>query len=126
MNSKIMIAATVAALSLTTAAFAGEGKGDPFPFHAQFAAPARTSAYPADTGSNAYPAPNQALSFPQTGEALLPSYGSEGAVQTANSLPANFEVGTVAYAQAQSVKRWFAQQDTNRRFAQMHQARPNG
>lgn len=39
---------------------------------------------------------------------VLPANGSEGAVQTAASLPSGFSDGTVAYAQAQSVARYLA------------------
>jgi hypothetical protein len=114
MKSKIMIAATIAALSLTTVAFA------------QTPSSSQAAGFPADVGSNAYPVPNPALSFAPLGMPILPVYGSEGAVQTANSLPSNFTVGTVAYAQGEHVKQWFAQQDTNRRVAQLRTGRPNG
>lgn len=39
---------------------------------------------------------------------VLPASGSEGAVQTAASLPIGASDGTVAYAQAQSVARYLA------------------
>lgn len=98
MNTKIIIAATVAALSLATTAFAGEGNGS----------------FSADVGSQHYPAEVQALSF--NGVPTLPENGQNGAVQTANSLPVGFENGTVNYTQAQSVQRWYAQA-ADRRFA---------
>ena len=116
MNSKIMIAVTVAALSLATTAFAaGEGGNDrlqaPSP---QFQAAA--TGWTADTGSQQYPAPNPALSV----------NGQNGPVQTANSLPLGFENGTGAYQYAQSVNQWFAQQ-ADHRFAQSQvAASPHG
>ena len=120
MNTKLIIIATVAALSLSTTAFAeGEGNGDPFPFRAQpqtayVALP--TSAATADVGSQQYPAANPALSFASNGAPILPENGSNGPVQTANSLPVGFEEGTVPYMQAQSINRWYAQQ-ADHRFA---------
>ena len=114
MNTKILIAATVAAMSLATTAFAeGEGAGNPFPYQ--------------KPGINAVTSPSAAnngvtASFDNT---TLPENGSEGPVQTANSLPRGFENGTVAYMEAQSVNRWFAQQ-ADHRFAQTHQIKTHG
>ena len=39
---------------------------------------------------------------------VLPPNGSEGILQTANSLPPGFMIGTPEYAYAQSVQRYFA------------------
>jgi hypothetical protein len=94
---KTLIAAAAMSL-LAGAAFAGEGNGDPFPF----AAPTR----PVQTGPLAYhgvPAYQNPYPFsvPNVGwntEAVLPTNGSQGVVQTANSLPAGFANGTTAYA----------------------------
>ena len=124
MNTKLIIIATVAALSLSTTAFAeGEGNGDPFPFRAQ-PQTAYVSAT-ADVGSQQYPAANPALSFASNGAAILPENGSNGPVQTANSLPAGFEQGTVAYMQAQSINRWYAQL-AQHRFATSARLAPRG
>jgi hypothetical protein len=38
---------------------------------------------------------------------VLPPNGSEGIVQTANSLPSGFMIGTPEYNYAQSVQRYF-------------------
>ena len=121
MNTKIMIAVTVAAFSLATTAFAaGEGGNDRLQAPApQFQAAA--SGWSADTGSQQYPAPNPALSVAPFGEPTLPENGQNGPVQTANSLPVGFENGTAAYQYAQSVNRFFAQQ-ADHRFAQSHPA----
>ncbi len=78
MNTKLAIALSVAALSLATTAFAGEGHGAP--------ALSQTHAI-----------------FDNT---TLPENGQNGPVQTANSLPRGFEQGTVTYAQAMSVRNW--------------------
>ena len=121
MNTKIIIAATVAALSLATTAFAQEGGRDnnvpSYNYSFSAAAPSR------DTGSQGYEPGNDRVHavFDNT---TLPAVGSEGAVQTANSLPKGFENGTVAFTQAQSVDRWFAQQ-ADHRFALRHAALPN-
>jgi hypothetical protein len=59
------------------------------------------------TGSETY----QGLtgpSVPVMSGQVLPSNGSEGAVQTANSLPPGFTLGTPEYNYAQSVQRYFA------------------
>ena len=125
MNTKLIIVATVAALSLSTTAFAeGEGNGDPFPFRAQ-PQTAYMNATTADVGSQQYPAANPALSFASNGAPILPENGSNGPVQTANSLPVGFEQGTVAYMQAQSINRWYAQQ-ADHRFATSGRYAPRG
>ena len=125
MNTKIVIAATVAALSLATTAFAGEGNGDPFPFRAP--ASSFSASSPArDTGSAQYQGYTLAQPSATFSNATLPENGQDGPVQTANSLPAGFANGTAAYMTAQSTDRWFAQQ-AEHRFAQAHTAsRPRG
>ncbi len=62
----------------------------------------------ADTGSNAYPnvVGRPGSDLPSLAGDVLPTNGSEGTVQTANSLPSHFEEGTVAYAQATRVHNW--------------------
>lgn len=132
---KFFLAAAVAASLGIAPAFAGEGNGDPFPFNAQSltAAPQRladtgSQAYPnvagrpgaslesavgglqqfADTGSQAYPNVSGRVGsdLPSLAGDVLPTNGSQGAVQTANSLPTRFEEGMVAYAQATRVHNW--------------------
>ena len=111
---KINLVAAVAALSLFTLAAQaeGEGNGDPFPFRAPASTFVANGSGPADTGSAAYPdltgRPAQVVTA--GGVAGVPMTGSESPVQTANSLPRGFVDGTVAYAQAQSERRWFADQ----------------
>lgn len=68
----------------------------------------------AASGSNeAYPTAFVGRSVPVVAGAglVLPAGGSEGAVQTAASLPGGFSDGTVAYAQAQSIARFFAERE---------------
>lgn len=107
---KTMILAAIVASSLGLApAMAGEGNGEPFPNYASATSYAtRTAPQVADTGSSAYPnvAGRPGSDLPRLAGDVLPSNGSEGAVQTANSLPAHFEEGTVAYAQATSIHNW--------------------
>ena len=109
---KLTLLAAAAALSIVTAAAhaESEGAGDPFAFSAPgitFAAP---RAY-ADTGSANYPDLRGRPSETATADHLdaAPAAGSEGSVQTANSLPRGFSDGTVAEAQARSVARFFAE-----------------
>ena len=124
MNTKLIIAATVAALSLATTAFAAEGNGDPFPFRAP-GVTNYTSNSP-DVGSAQLPS-YQGGVVTAWSQATLPENGQNGEVATANSLPAGAMDGTVAYAQGQRVQQYFAQQ-AEHRFAQqqLRQARPNG
>jgi hypothetical protein len=70
-----------------------------------FSAPASV-----DVGSNAYPEFAAIAAVPMTAGQVLPPNGSEGPVQTANSLPVGFAAGTPAYEYAQSVQRYFAGQ----------------
>jgi hypothetical protein len=70
-----------------------------------FSAPARV-----DVGSESYPSFPSGNAVPiVAGEVLQPN-GSEGIVQTANSLPPGFTTGTPVYEYAQSVQRYFAAQ----------------
>lgn len=106
-----LIRALLVASSLGLApALAAEGNGEPFPSHAgALAAPAALSVpRVADTGSAAYPdlAGRPGSDLPRLAGDVLPATGSEGPVQTANSLPRHFEEGTVAYAQASRVHSW--------------------
>ncbi len=111
MKSLLLAAATAIAFGLGLApTFAGEGLGEPFP-NTAISYTSQSTAAPqsfADTGSNAYPsvAGRPGSDLPSLAGDVLPTNGSQGAVQTANSLPAHFEEGTVAYAQATQVRNW--------------------
>ena len=102
MNTKIVIALSIAALSLATTAFA-EGEGSGQPGLAQ---------------SQAYFTQQPVVTFDNT---VLPSLSHSGAVQTANSLPRGFENGTVEFTQAQLLNRYEAQRSANR-YAQQQAA----
>ena len=108
---KMTILAAIAVLSFGLApAMAGEGNGEPF-FNNAGSITTRTgltAPQVADTGSAAYPnlAGRPGSDLPRLAGNVLPSNGSESAVQTANSLPARFEEGTVAYAQANRIHNW--------------------
>ena len=116
MRNTLFAAMAVLGLGIASAApaFAGEGNGEPFDnnqmvLSTQPVGSAYSYAYGArDVGSNQYPsaAGRAGSNVTALNNDVLPSNGSEGAVQTANSLPRNFETGTVAYAQAQSVHNW--------------------
>lgn len=111
MKTILLAAAAALSLAAATAAHAQEGAGDPFAFRAPGLTAVTPSTYAADTRSAAYPAstgrPSQVVAA--GGADLAPATGSEGVVQTANSLPRGFEAGTVTYAQAPSVRRYLAQ-----------------
>ena len=109
---KTILRVALAALSLVAAAHAGEGNGEPFPSSVPGLTTVSPRAYAADTGSAAFPdlAGRPSWMVAAGGVDVLPSNGSEGAVQTANSLPRGALDGTVAYAQAESVRRHLAQQ----------------
>ena len=105
--------AAMAALCLVmaAAAHAGEGNGEPFSLREPGLTTLVTArTYAADTGSDAYPDLSGRPSWVETAGGFdVPVTGSEGVVQTANSLPRGFEEGTVAYAQAQFVRRYLVQ-----------------
>jgi hypothetical protein len=99
----------VAALAFAVAGPAlAEGNLDPFPPATDgtlaFSRPATV-----DTGSDAYAAAS-GPAVAVTSGAVLPSNGSNGIVQSANSLPPSWADGTSAYAYAQSVNQYFAEQ----------------
>lgn len=97
----------LAAPALAPNAWAGEGNWEPFPFTS---APQVTSGAPvvADSGSEAFPSMTGNTVRFSSLAALLPSNGSDGAVQTAQSLPARADEGTVTYVQAQRVNQALA------------------
>ena len=121
----LLIAASVLTLS-AGAAFAGEGNGEPFPLSGgQPVADIPTNVIQM-TGQtpmmtkmppNSVPygrtamatAIRQYTNVPVTTGDVLPTTGSQAPLQTANSLPPNFEDDTVAYEQAESVQHYLAQ-----------------
>ena len=119
MKFALIAAVSLSVFGATTAAHAeGEGSGDPFPF----SAPGLVIVHPsvlADTDSAAYPnfssRPGQIVAEGQT----LPPNGSEGAVQTAASLPRGSLDGTTAVMQARSVDRYLAMAASGRTTAQL-------
>ena len=124
MNTKIIIAVTVAALSLATTAFAGEGQTrdqlvSPTPAYGAYAPSygAGASLPGVQTGSEQYQGYTPGQPVIAFNNATLPANGQNGPVQTANSLPRGFEDGTPTYMEAQSVNRWFAMQ-AQHHFAQ--------
>lgn len=97
------IAAAFLALTMG-AAYAGEGNGEPFPNTASSGSLVANQVL-SDTGSETPPHFGRGVIELTEGN-VLPTNGSESAVQTVNSLPRSFEMGTVAYAQTESVHRW--------------------
>jgi hypothetical protein len=140
----LLVAASVLALS-GTAAFA-EGNGEPFPFSGgqPMAYVPMTPAQQTGQTPKLTSMPPNSVSYgrrtmastlrdyaavPITSGNVLPTYGSQGGVQTANSLPPNAEVGTVPYEQAQSVQRYLAQHSPSRAvraYVQAPHANPGG
>ena len=91
--------------------------------------PAGSQTQFADTGSQAYPnvVGRAGSDLPSLAGDVLPTNGTQGIVQTANSLPAHFEEGTVAYAQARSVQKWMvAHNQRAAAFAAARQRIPGG
>jgi hypothetical protein len=125
MSTKIVLAAVTVAFSLATGpAFAeSEGNGAPYVFRADNQSTSGR-AFVADTGSAAYPSLSGNTTQPSSLAQLQPAFGSEAPVQTANSLPLNSGVGTVAYAQAQSLNRHFAAQTQRARVLEAGIAHP--
>ncbi len=113
--NRFIAAAALLSLGLMSAApaYAGEANNEPFnnnraTLSTTYAAPAYNASVPADVGSAQFPdtAGRPGTVLTRLDNTVLPVNGSEGAVETANSLPRGFETGTVAYAQAQSVQNW--------------------
>lgn len=109
---KTMLLAAVSAVVLTAAAAhaESEGAGDPFAFRA----PGTTVNLPADadTGSASYPnlTSRRSKLVAAGSPAEVSATGSEGAIQTANSLPRGFAEGMAAGIQNWSVRRAHAGQ----------------
>lgn len=104
MKSTLLVAVSVLSLAVGSAR-AGEGNGEPFRLVGAGDTVVANPFAP-DTGSETPLRFDVGPSVRVTAGDVLPTNGSEGVVQTANSLPRGFEAGTVAYAQAESVKRW--------------------
>ena len=106
---KLTLLAAVAILGLgLTPTFAAEGNGEPFANPVSIGTRLARPALTADTGSEQYPdvVGRPGANVSRLAGDVLPSNGSEGIVQTANSLPRGFEEGTVQYAQAKSMNAW--------------------
>jgi opacity protein-like surface antigen len=110
---KTMLLAAVSAVVLTAAAAhaESEGAGDPFAFRA----PGTTTVgllSDADTGSASYLslAGRRSKLVAAGNPVEVSATGSEGTVQTANSLPRDFAKGTAAGIQNRSVQRAHAGQ----------------
>jgi hypothetical protein len=107
-SSKLAMAVLAAAIGpVTTAAFAGPPynvDGNPFPF----SAPPTTMTAPSsvDTGSQAYPSSGPSRIMPRIEGQMMPTYGSEGIVQSTNSAPPGFDNGTPASAQDLSLDQY--------------------
>jgi hypothetical protein len=123
MKTPLLALATIVSLASGLAAHA-EGNGPDFPGllqpHAVLANPST-----AQTGSEAYPVAIGTTLNPVAAGNVLPSNGSEGIVQSANSLPRGFENGTPAFEYAQSVGRFRASRPAID-IAHARPARPNG
>jgi hypothetical protein len=111
MKTMLFAAASMLSLSQGTALAAPpyHVKGNPFPFTAPstsvLAAPPGT-----DTGSEAYQSSPPGRAVPAMEGQVLPPNGSNGIVQTANSLPPGFQRGMVTYTQDKSVDRYLQAQ----------------
>lgn len=124
-NVVFAVAALAFGLSLGEARAESNGNGAPFVFQAE---PQITNGLPfvSDTGTEAYPTMTGNTAQPSSFAQLEPTAGSEGPVQVANSLPAGFGHGTVAYAQAQSVSRYHATRARTGRVIEAGQLLPRG
>ena len=112
----LMAAVSLFALSGVGSAYA-ESNGLAFVEQPASAAAVLSAPSPWDVGSESYPGFASANAVPVVGGQVLPPNGSEGIVQTANSLPVGFANGTPAYEYAQSVQRYFAAQAARERQA---------
>ena len=113
MFMKVTLVAVVTALSLTSGiALAGEGAGDPFPFRAPGVVTYTTGrAVLPNAATDPYPFKAEGtVMTPSMSQQVLPTNGSQGAVQSVNSLPVGFENGTGASAHRASVQQYFQAQ----------------
>lgn len=123
MSPKFVFAAALALTLASGQAFAeGEGNGEPFFFHADGQV-TDGRAVVADTGQDHYPDLTGNSAQPSSMAQLEPAFGAEAPIQTASSLPRGSGDGTVAYAQAESVKRHFAARPTPTRVLDARVAR---
>src|SRR5689334_22433242 len=106
MKTSLLAMATIVALATGVSAYA-EGNGPDFPGLFQ---PRGVLANPTtvQSGSESYPVAVGTTLNPVVAGNVLPANGSEGIVQSANSLPAGFANGTPASEYAQSVERYWA------------------
>ena len=103
MKSSILVA-TLALAFGAHAAYAAEGAGDPFPFRAPGVTTSLQNFKQAPGGmDDPYPmkVPGHVVTTADT-DALAPSNGAEGTVQSLNSLPRGFIDGMPSYAQVRS------------------------
>ena len=118
MTSKFVLATALVLSLVSGQAFAeGEGNGDPFFFHANGQV-TDGRAVVADTGQARYPDLTGNSAQPSSLAQLEPAFGNEAPIQTASSLPSGSGDGTVAYAQAQGVKRHLAARPTPARVVE--------
>lgn len=121
-NLTIALAAAVSLLFATGAFAASEDYPAPLTHEPTVSVQALVNTQ----SSEAYPTFSSALSTPSlAGTDVAENNGSESSVQSPNSLPARFEVGTEAYNDQQIQNRWFAQQ-AQHRFALRQVAQPRG
>jgi hypothetical protein len=103
MKSSLLVATIALALG-AHAAYAGEGAGDPFPFRAPGVTTVMKGFKQAPGGlDEPYPMkiPGHVVTAAET-DALAPSNGAEGTVQSLNSMPRGFTDGMPSYAQVRS------------------------
>ena len=114
MQKKIVIAAaSILTLSAMQNARADSESYPTGSAQAVYSSPARV-----DTGSETYPSSVPGSAVAVTQGPVLAANGGEGIVQTADSLPRGFSVGTPAYEYAQSVQRYYAARAANQRQIQ--------
>jgi hypothetical protein len=123
MKSMLLAAVSVLALSSIGQARA-ESNGLAAVEPPQAAVPVLSSPPLGNTGSETYPSFAEGGAVPVMSGQVLPPNGSEGAVQSANSLPPGFSAGTPAYDTAASVQRYFAAQPSRQILARSIR-RPN-
>ena len=112
---KLVVFAAIATLGLSAgSAYAAEGGGDPFPFRVPGVTTV-TTGMAVPSGANDDPFPfraNGILITKAMSDRVLPTNGAEGSVQSANSIPPGANSGTGAYAENQTVQRYFQAQRT--------------
>lgn len=85
--------AAAALTVLASAAYAGEGQGDPFPFRAP-TQPYSLDHYKQAAGVAQNPYPFTVPGAPMNTANVVPPVGAAGEVQSLNSMPPGFEDGT--------------------------------